>query len=228
MCSVDFNAKLARSLRKKIGNDSVYLSSVRFGWGAGLCSMLLESIQFFEQRFQFSHFLSIDTDTLFIARGADSKILNFVSSHNIGMIGKHLIATKWKQRYSTFKGEVKKIFGKIPPQYIPGEGVQGGCMLITDSFISEMRKREFFKPPVIEIHRYIPIPDDHLLPLMCRVCNLEIVNAFPTIHAQWRATIDPRSLDSTVSCVFHPTKLRPRSSKEIKKKIRKFFREKRQ
>lgn len=228
VCAVDNNPQLAEKLKKVLTPKGVYLSRRKFGWGVGLYCMLVESIKFFKEQFDFSHFMSIDTDTLFIARKADESILNLVTSSQIGLIGNHVIVEPWVTRFKREKENLERVFGKIPDSYTPGEGVQGGCMLITNAFLKEMEKRGHFSPPFSEAYKHTTIADDHLISLFCRMCCLEIKGAFPLIHSQWRASIDPKRLDPSKSVVFHPAKVRPGSGHEsTERAVRNFYRKQR-
>lgn len=209
VCAVDHDDRLYQFLQRVVDPERVYQSPVHWGWGAGLFSLLILSIEHFQNLYNFSHFLSIDIDTLFIQKEADLRILNFVTDEDIGMVGHYFPQNlHWAEVYRREERQFKEAFGKVPDTYIPGEGVQGGCMLLTQSFISAMKMRGMFGFPFREAKNYTKIADDHLLPIFCRMCRKSIVDAYPTIHSEWRMTSNPTRFGSEV-VVFHPTKIRP-------------------
>lgn len=225
VCAVDGRPVVAEKLRKHIGWDYVFCSDKQWGWGAGLYSLLIQSIDHFEKLFSFSHFLSVDYDTLFIQRDGDLKILSYISDPKDGLIGAHSISnTHWAVRFDKERSAFQEIFGKVPATYCIGEGVQGGCMLLTRALILKMRQKGMFLPPYSVAKEHTSIADDHLLPIFVRMCGMNIVNAYPAVYSEWRATKDPRNHGDDVF-LFHPTKIRPECTDgKLDREIRNHFR----
>ena len=226
VCAIDENVKLEKRLSTLIGKDKVYCSKRKHGWGVGLYSLLLESIEYFEKRINFSHFLSIDYDTLFIGKNADHRLLSLINDQFIGLIGNHsFVNLHWLHRFEAEKESLVDTFGVIPRSYNPGEGVQGGCMLLTCNLIQVMKQRGHFQPPFTEVKKHITIADDHLLPLFTRMCGMDIIDSSSVTDCRWNASRDPRGVEKTRICVFHPIKLKPGNEEsKTEKEIRNYFR----
>jgi len=225
--AVDAVENLATKLRTVMGKKNVYCSPKKWGWGAGLFCLLVESIVYFEKRFDFSHFLSIDYDTLFIRKNVDLELLSFVDSPSVGLVGNYSATNNtWAERFNKERKTLEQVFGRVPVSFIPGEGIQGGCMLLTKSLIEVMRNRGMFRPPFSEAKNHTGIADDHLLPMFVRMCGLDLVDSGAVTRCQWKATSDPRGLEKRGICVFHPTKLKPGpvGSDIAEKQIRNYFR----
>lgn len=224
--AVDCNPRLARRLRRSLGEDRVYCSSKRWWWGAGLYGLLVESIVWAEHRFSFSHFLTIDYDTLFIAPGGDLMLLNLVNDVGIGLVGQYNPTNfHWRRIFEREERIIKERFGHVPASYTPGEGVQGGCMLLTRALIDKMKRRGMFQGRFRDAKAHTSIADDHLLPLFCRMCGLEIVTSSGFTYCCWKITRDPRGLEKKGFKIFHPTKLRPNNKDHRSEmEIRNYFR----
>jgi len=225
--AVDHNQRLADKLRKHLGENRVYCSSRRWRWGCGLYGLLAESLEWFGYRYKFSHFMTIDYDTLFIAEGADTALLGRITDLGIGLLGEYNPTNfHWESVFSREKDKIAKLFGLIPSDYIPGEGVQGGAMLLTSSLIQAMRRRGMLQGVFRDaVDRGITIADDHLLPLLCRMCGLTIETTKPITYCHWTITCDPRGLEKKGYKLFHPTKLRPNNCDRASElAIRNYFR----
>ena len=190
----------------------IYNSKTHYGWGAGLWTLLVEAIEFAEETWKFSHFLSVDYDTLFLAKGVDQSMLDRITSESVGLVGAHILDHEhWRSVFQREKKQIERAIGvTIPKLYTPGEGLQGGAMLITRSLINELKRKEFFTGPARFAKKFTSITDDHLISLFCRYCNLDIQDAGPFCNAKWEATEDPRGLEKLGVRLFHPIKLKPK------------------
>jgi hypothetical protein len=127
--AVDGSSKpFGKKMAQLYGPDRVFVSNTHWGWGAGLFSLLLQSIEYFRTRYEFNHFQTIDYDTLYINHGADMAIMAKISSPKVGLLGVHMKRNDhWRTIYGKEKLKFERTFGSPPLTYTPGEGVQGGC-----------------------------------------------------------------------------------------------------
>lgn len=187
--AVDGMPSVYRQL-KFLGEKRVFISSRRWRWGVGLFSLLVESFFFFSRQYNFSHFLSVDFDVLFTSKRVDQRLLSLITSPSVGLVGRHKKCDiTWVNPYLNSKARLEELFGPTPLTYRPGEAVQGGCMLLTRAFIDEMKARNML---VNFLGSRTRLSDDHLLPLFCRMCGLDIVNARGIINCAWKRQDDPR------------------------------------
>lgn len=209
------------------GPDLVYISKQACGWGAGLYTLLVESYIYFNNKHSFNHFQSIDYDTLFIDAEVDEAILNEIDSPDIGLLGKYRSNNAhWKAVYEKNQVKFEKTFGSPGPNYIPGEGVQGGCMVMTRTLLTEMGKKGMFGSPFIDAKKYTAVADDHLLPIFTRMCDLKIKRLPSFAECHWRAKRDPRDAVKEGVKIFHPTKIKPdNKSRSTEIEIRNHFRQ---
>jgi hypothetical protein len=227
VCAVDGgNTKLAKVVSGLLGEESVFLSPHRCGWGAGLMELLLCSITWFSERMSFGHFMSCDYDTLFIKPGVDLEVLDYVVSPEVGLVGYYNADNlHWRTIFTTERDKVAAYVGGIPRTYQPGEGVQGGGFLLTQSCLSEMKRRGMFSPPWSTPKVFTTIADDHLITLYTRVCGLEVVPLSDKFHFRWRLGGDPLSFAEKDVVAFHPTKIRPEvKDPAVEKRVRNFYR----
>lgn len=224
------NPRFAQKLVSIFGSERVYVSQVHWGWGSGLFCLLVDAYSYFKDRYEFNHYQSIDYDTLYIQKDADKKILDRIDSPDIGLLGCHGKDNEhWRAEYKRTQKKFESVFGKVPPSYIQGEGVQGGAMLLTASLIDRMKKRRMFEPPFSIAKRHTGIADDHLLPIFVRMCELKILDISDIASCYWRAKDDPRGYEKKGIVMFHPTKLRPENkNKSTDIEIRNYFRKLRQ
>jgi len=210
--AVDGNSKQEFKDRmiKFWSNDLVYISEQSCGWGSGLYTLLVESYLYFRERYSFNHFQSIDYDTLFIGPEVDKAILNEITTTDIGLLGRYRANNAhWEAVYNKQKVQLHKAFGDPGPSYIPGEGVQGGCMVLTATLLRVMGEKQMFGSPFIDAKKHTTVADDHLLPMFTRMCKLGIKNLGKYAECHWRARRDPRGLEQKDVKIFHPTKIRP-------------------
>jgi hypothetical protein len=232
--AVDREPKFAKQLAAQVGEENVYCSTYKWGWGIGLYCLMLETILWAEQKFSFQHFMSADYDAYFIAKGADKAMLNLITSDRVGLVGQYIVrnphwATVFQKEYPL---RFKAAFGKVPHRYILGEGVQGGCFMITRQMIETMKLKKMFSPPWTEANKYTGIADDHFVSIVSRMCELEIVDAGAAgiTWCQWRVTINPCGLEKRGYKIFHPTKLMSAGStsdRSAEIKVRNHFRRQR-
>ena len=207
MCAVDGIPELAERLSEGC-HIPTYCSDRRWGWGAGLYTLLLEAIEWSEQRFGKTHFLSIDYDTLVLGPNVDDYVLGLIDSEDIGLVGKHIPDNpRWKSTFEKEKDRLQMMLGEIPDTYIPGEGVQGGFMCLTQSLISRMKSNGFFENPLRVAKGYTSIADDHFISLVCRVLGLRIVHGGNVFCCSWKPSRDPRGAEREGVLVFHPIKM---------------------
>lgn len=223
--AVDANKVLAKDLNRTLP-DSVYLSKTRWGWGAGLYGLLAESINWSRKRWSYSHFMSIDYDTLFINKGVDELLLNQVTDPSVGLMGEYCARNiHWKAAFDRDKGRIRQKLGEIPQAYRPGEGVQGGCLFLCNSLIEQLEKRKMLQPPFSNAREVTGIADDHLITLFCRMCELEIAQVERGIHVRWQLDCNPIGLEKKDIFLFHPTKIRPGAPKrKIELQVRNYYR----
>jgi hypothetical protein len=222
---VDARPKVAEELTRVLPG-AVYCARSPWGWGAGLYGLLAESIVWSRQLWQYSHFLSIDYDTLFIGSGVDEVLLNQITDLSIGLIGEYTVRnTHWFEIFNRDKVRIQEKLGPIPRSYREGEGIQGGVMVLTNTLLLEMERRGMLSPPFSTAKTFTGIADDHLLPLFCRMCGLEIAQIGETVYAKWQLDRDPVGLEKKGVKVFHPTKLRPDCrDRNAELRIRNYFR----
>ncbi len=207
MCAVDGRPDIALHLQRKLPG-AIYCSAKSWGWGPGLYGLLAESIQWARRRWKFSHFLSIDYDTLFISHRADDLLLELITDPAIGLIGSYRLRNAyWKTVYTRDLPKLSAKLGPIPRTYCPGEGVQGGCMLLTSAFLHRLKERKMLKPPFKNVRKITAMADDHLIPLFCRMCGLEILNIPEGVRVQWRLYgFFPWKLEKKGIRIIHPVK----------------------
>ena len=227
VCAVDGVERVAEALKKVLPADQVYCSSRKWGWGVGLYTLLIGSIEFFESKFEFSHFVSIDYDTLFLRERADQQLLSYVVDPEIGLFGHRQINNEhWRVKFERERRKIEKNVGSVPTRYVPGEGVQGGCMLLTRMLIDRLHKRGYFSDQMREPGKFTSIADDHLLPLFTRICGLDIGDMSKTICCRWKSTEDPRGMEKKDIYVYHPSKIKPGKGGEmVDIQVRNYFRE---
>lgn len=219
--------KFAQKMLSLCGPDRVYVAERRWGWGAGLYSLLIESYLYFRQRWEFNHYQSIDYDTLYIGPEADKTLLDSITSERIGLLGCYRSCNAhWEAVYKKQKEKFEKVFGKVPSSYIPGEGVQGGYMTLTASGLQAMEEAGMFEPPFANAKDFTMVADDHLLPIFIRMCGLDIKNVSKFAACYWSARSDPRGFEKKGIKLFHPTKLKPRNTnRSTEVEIRNYFRQ---
>jgi len=225
--AVDGSSKsFGKKMVELLGEDRVFVSATHWGWGAGLFSLLLQSIQYFRYRYEFNHFQTIDYDTLYINHGADTAIMSKINSPKVGLLGVHMKRNDhWRTIYGKEKLKFERTFGAPPPTYIAGEGCQGGCMTLSAALLHEMQLRRMFEAPFLVAKDHTTIADDHLLPIFVRMCGLEIVDISEIAYCHWNIPRDPRGIETMGYKLFHPTKLKARNkdrSTEIE--VRNYFR----
>jgi len=229
VCAVDGrNKSLAKILATALGGQGeVYSADRKFGWGAGLWSLLAKSILEFESRFRFGHFVTVDYDTLFIKPGADEMLLSTVTDAKIGLIGHYSAVNEhWAAIFHRERDALSCRLGGIPKGYIPGEGTQGGCFMITRAGIDGLRDRGLLRGDWLDVAGFTSIADDHLAPLLVRAAGLDVVG-LPSVYfnLQWRCDRDPVTLNQTRVKVFHPTKIRPEiKDRGVELRVRNFYR----
>ena len=231
MAAVDGFPKLADRLENGC-HIPTYCSKRRNGWGAGLFTLLMESIFWAWERYGHCHFMTIDYDTLFINPGVDDYILGLIDSPEIGLIGKWIPDNaRWAETYHRERGKIESIVGKVPDTYIPGEGCQGGCMTLTQALITALKNNHYFAFPRLLAKNWTTIADDHLISLVCRVLGLDIVHGGNVkLNCNWKAACDPRGLERKGCLVFHPIKIVTafgNYNRNTDMEIRNYFREKR-
>lgn len=219
--------KFAAKLIGIVGQERVYVAGSRWGWGAGLYSLLVESIVHFRNIYNFVHFQSIDYDTLYLGPNGDRMLLDMITDSSIGLLGCYSSSNEhWQNAYNKTKAHFNKIFGTVPDTYTPGEGVQGGYMTLTRSLITAMDSAGMFKPPFSQARTHTFIADDHLLPIFVRMCGLSIVNTKKFANCRWNAERDPRGSEKEGVIVFHPTKISAHNhNRSTDLFIRNYFRE---
>ena len=207
--AVDGVPALAAQIRKHLPNALVHCSQSSWGWGIGLYGLLAETVLFCEEQITFSHFASIDYDTLFLAKGADDALLSLVDSPEIGLIGQ--VGTqnvRWKTEFERSRKFFEKNLG-VPATYVPGEGVAGSMMLLTRSALARMKERGLFSPRWRNLKSECHLADDYLLPLLVKSCGLTIRDSKGVTECAWTATRDPCGLEKEGIKVFHPIKFVP-------------------
>lgn len=216
----------APQLIQVVGEERVYASPRLWKWGPGLYGLLADSITHFRTKFEFQHFMSIDYDTLFLGPRVDTRVLELITNDRVGLIGcevkqnKHCAALYTQQRDLLWK-----TFGKPPSTYIAGEGVQGGCFVLTSALLAQMEQRGMLKDPYRNACDITRMSDDHLIALFTFLCGLDVISMRAFADCRWVAQEDPRGLEKKGVLIFHPTKINPRNpSLSTEKAIRNYFR----
>ena len=228
VCAVDGNnQRLGKILSKVLGEDHVLIANRRYGWGPGLWSLLAKSVLEFEKRFRFGHFMTIDYDTLFIKPGADLEVLGMIDSPDIGLIGNHNLSNKhWEVAFHRERDNLSARLGGIPKSYVPGEGVQGGCFVLTRSGIEGLKRKRLLDSHWANAASFTTIADDHLVTLLIRAAGLRILDLPSSrFYIVWRSEKNLLALHKTDVKVFHPTKVRPEvKDRNVELRIRNFYR----
>lgn len=228
MIGVDANNKaLAHALASSV--DGVWVSARSCGWGAGLYTLLNASLLYAIQRWSFSHFMSIDYDTLFIDPGVDAAALSRIDNLDIGLVGHFERNSKrWATCFQRDKVKIERVLGEVPTDYYPGEGVQGGCFVMTRSLINALTREKMLQPPWTEPKAFTTLADDHIIPLYCRYCGLQIQTLSKQFYLRWQLDKDPCSLHAAGVLAFHPTKVKPgRGGTAVEIGVRNYYRKRR-
>jgi len=183
----------------------VYESKKIHAWGISLLGFLFESITWAKAHFEFEHFLSIDFDTAFVGTGVDEYLLSHIKE-GTGMAGGLGCTVSWIRQYKKDKERLEKVLGPKPASYTPGEGVQGGCMLLTAKFLEGMQKSGYLDRDWTSV---TSLTDDHVLPLLCRYLGLGIEQVGPRALLSWKLRSAVTDLANRDIIVFHPM---PKSS----------------
>ena len=213
---------LGQHLQNIYGMSSVYRSERKWGWGAGLFGLLVESLLYFQSCYNFQHFLTIDYDTLFLSKDADQKLLNLIRSDEIGVIGALTESARWTARFEQDKSLLFAELKTSPKGFTHTFGMQGGCMLLTRALIDEFVEKGIFS----SYHKVVSacqLADDHLLPIISRLFGLSLQDAGSILQCTWKLCKDPRGLQDKGVFVFHPVK----SDSNVKTEwlFRKYFKE---
>lgn len=226
MLAVDGRPKLADRMKKLLPSVPVYCSGKKWGWGPGLYGLLVESILWAGDEWHFSHFMSVDYDTLMIGEEADRAVLGAMNIPMLGLLGSHCVDNAhWRKVFNKEKDYFEKSFGSVPDTYTPGEGVQGGCLVLTEALIRALSGRGMFSNLFKNVRKYTSIADDHLLPIFTRMCGLGIRNIKSIARCEWKASRDPRGLENEGVVLFHPTKIKPgNKSMTTEVQVRNYFR----
>jgi len=220
------NMELARRLEASVPK-AVYISGEHWGWGAGLYGLLSEAIVWAREQWNFAHFMSIDYDTLFIKPDVDMAALNLITEPETGLVGHYSGRNvHWEAMFLRDKDKIKNAFGQIPKGYVQGEGVQGGCFILTLNAIERMLAMGKFH----NVFRYAKIvtdvADDHLVPFFVRQCGLKITQISDEFYIRWSMDRDYRDFVKMPVKVFHPTKLKfNQQNTKTEWNVRNFFRQ---
>jgi len=207
VCAVDGIPELAVRLDQGC-HIPTYCSRKRWGWGAGLYTLLVEAIEWIWDKYGPCHVCSIDYDTLFINEAVDDFALGLITSEKIGIVGRHIPDNeRWRDTFNKEERKLRKKVGEIPTDYIAGEGVQGGFMLLTQAMITNMKRAGYFKAPLRFPKEFTTMADDHFIVLVCRCLGLDIVHGGDPFCCEWKAIRDPRGAEKEGIKVFHPIKM---------------------
>jgi len=218
------NVELGRRLSTVLPG-AVYVSTSHWGWGAGLYGLLAESIVWANKRWTYGHFMSIDYDTLFIKPEVDYAALDQITDSKVGLIG-HYNAKNihWATVYSAEQEQIVKRLGYPPRSYTPGEGVQGGCFIMTNTMLKTMKARGMLGDPYLHAKGITRIADDHLITMFTRMCGLQIKQISADFHIRWTLDVNPLMLNETPVKVFHPTKIRSNGARAVEVQVRNHYR----
>lgn len=218
------NVELGKRLSTVLPN-AIYVSTSHWGWGAGLYGLLAESIIWANGRWSYSHFMSIDYDTLFIKPEVDYAALNQIVDSKVGLIGHYCPKNShWADAYAMEKKEIVKHLGHQPRSYTPGEGVQGGCFIMTNNLLKVMKARGMLADPYMHVKSITRIADDHLITMFTRMCGLQINQISEEFHIRWTLDVNPLLLHETPVRVFHPTKIRSNGARAVEVQVRNHYR----
>ena len=226
--AVDNNRSFCKALRGVLKNTDIsdadiFITSSRRSWGAGLFTLLLESIAHFSSIHSFKHFVSMDYDALLLDTGLETR-LDFAATHEaIGLVGCHtFVNPHCKTILRKEKASFTRIFGSFPTKYNIGESIQGGCFCITDLMLKAMYEKGLFQEPYLNAYQHTKMTDDYLVPYIARICELNISDAINFMQCTWKAKEDPRSLRPVI--VYHPMKF---ASRAYDVEVRNHFRSRR-
>jgi hypothetical protein len=226
--AVDHNQEnLSAELISLFGENRVYTSPYRCGWGGGLFNLILASYQYFTTKFEFKHLITLDYDTIFLAPEVDVKLLSRIQQ-NTGILG-HV--------YPMYYGIVEPINrtlipiveqnGKIDPAYLTKRNFNYtlGCfVLFTDKYLKALSDFGFLNNSWISGTSRIRHREDMFMPLLCESFGLEILptNDFTSCNV---INEKPFGQEKTGISVFHPTKLTPAmTGRENDIEIRNYYR----
>jgi len=200
-CAVDGNPALAAKLIQN--GIPTYCSPRQHGWGTGLFELQMESVAWLHQHYGWVHTLSVDYDTLAIGRGADAALLGHVTSDGIGLVGKYRVNANWARLFGQDRARLSRVLGPTPPTYVPGEGLHGSCTLLTVSLLERLSESGLLQSGR-QARRWTGLPDDHLLPLVCKSLGLSMVCLGKPIWSTCKPRRSPRGAENEGYKVFHP------------------------
>jgi len=197
----DFTVKMVQ----RFGLENVYVAQRKWGWGAGLFGMLCRSILYFSGIYNYSHFMTIDYDTLFLAPDVDRAILDEITDPNIGLLGVLRESDRWQKMFRLQKVHLRGVLGTISPKISCKEGLQGGAMVLTNALITSFDKSHLLRR-CEDVVSHTQIADDHLLPLIAKMHGFTIKDISKFARCSWKMAVDPRGLEKRGKKIFHPVK----------------------
>jgi hypothetical protein len=227
---------IERAVRAKFPQVLVYKAPRACGWGAGMYSMLCDTIQWAAKRLKFEHFLSLDYDALFIKEGADERHLVDARKQGVGLVAsnngpsrhwKHIFRQRWEKIKKLTKGKEPD-----PKHWKAGTSVLGSIMLITGPAMAAMRKVGYLAGSYRDIRGSLQISDDAWLRFLVALAGFSTISNRSYVYNVWSNPVHYTDvLKKTPDiCVWHPTKMRAggrSTNAAAEKACRNWFRSKR-
>lgn len=212
--AADNNRDIAPVVKKAYPQVYCYSSSVSYGWGAGLYTLLLESMEYLERRgCLFKHFLSIDYDAVPIRKGADAALLDLVQD-GVGLIGSLRSSAHWSKLIELSKQQFYRWGLPADVKINCKASVLGAVMLITRPCINAMRAMGFFEEPIRSPKKSCNIADDAWLSFLTQASGFKLLDIGNVGHVVWSNPIDPQLAAERKYFWFHPVKMRAGGSRQ--------------
>jgi len=203
----DANKEIGPIVQKQYPQVLCYTAGYVHGWGAGLYTLLVESIEYLQKiKAYYKHLLSIDYDTVPIRKGADRKILDLVSP-GVGLVGGKRSSDHWTRMIERSKGQFQK-WGFPVGEVSQKSSILGALMLLTRPCINAMAAMGFFGEPVRSPKRYCNIADDAWLSFLVQVAGYSLKDIGNLGHVVWSSPIPSAEALQKGYYWYHPVKTR--------------------
>lgn len=203
--------------------QDVYVAHRKWLWGVGLFGLLCAAVAHYSRFISFSHFMTIDYDTLFLKKGVDTEVLKHITDPRIGMLGVERDGLRWETVLRSQQRSLSSVLGHNVGQLKVATSLQGGFMTLTQSLLHDFAKTGILRN-YEQITSVTQVADDYLTPYIARLHGFKIVNLSSIAQCTWKMSKDPRGLEKQGIYVFHPIKVRSRKHVQHEQELRKYFR----
>lgn len=212
----------------------VYKANQQWGWGAGMYGLLCNAIDWAEKNYDYTHFLSLDYDALFIGEGADASLLEDANGNGVGLVGTVTpIGKTWKQMFDRKWEKIMAMTGgRQPPERWYKHCVYGAVMCLTRPCMYELRRLGYLDGNFRDIRRALAISDDPWLTFLVATAGYLIRDNKQYCYNVWRHPEDYRLTTHRRPelKIWHPAKMAPggrATDKRMEILCRNYFRRKR-